>query len=432
MTSRKSVLNVDYVPIKGRFERWLLFRLFEFLFRDISFEIDFLDGDVRKIGKGQPGFRAAPPNLFRVLLILRNPNVLLPEAFVAGHWYIVRGELSELVVLMSHRKRGATNNDGPLMGLTSRLKYLYKQYINTKTLREVRGHYNEDPRIYELILDPRMTYSCAFFDEPDADLDSAQLAKLSTTFERLKLAEGHDLKTLDIGCGWGSFIFFASQKTGSGFDGISIAKSQIDYARDKLHKLPDHTQKRIQFFEADYEGFRRDESSIYDRIVSIGMLEHVGKTQYQKYFSDIHRLLKEGGVSLVHAIVTRESTSINGWLDKYIFPGGYIPRISEVVRGTEDAGLLMDVYYRHDGSNYQKTLRSWLQNLVRNEERCLSVLRENAIQHDIPEAKADQVARQAYRIWYFYLASIQWIFDKRGGAYDVAQFVLTKAAQIDA
>jgi cyclopropane-fatty-acyl-phospholipid synthase len=431
MNSGKSALIADYQPVNGRLQRWLLIKLFKFLFRDISFEVDFLDGDVRKIGSGPAGFRAAPPGLFRVLLILRNPNIHLPEAFVAGYWYIVSGELSELVVLMSNRKKEATNNDGPLFGVMSRLKYVYKQYINTKTLREVKSHYNEDPRIYELVLDSRMTYSCAFFGDADTDLESAQAAKLSTTFERLKLANDIDFKTLDIGCGWGSFIFFASQKSDGRYDGISIAKSQIDYATAQLGKLSERDQERINFFEADYAGFRQDESSIYDRVVSVGMLEHVGKTQYKRYFSDIHRLLKERGIALVHAIVTRESTSINGWLDKYIFPGGYIPKSSEVVKGIEDADLLLEGYYRHDGSNYRKTLRSWLENLVRNEEKCLIVLRDNALQHGVAPEKADKVARQAYRIWYFYLGSIQWIFDKRGGAYDVAQFLLTKPMQID-
>lgn len=427
MHSGKSALNADYKPVEGHLQRWLLTKLFEFLFRDISFEVDFLDGDVRKIGRGPAGFRAAPPTLFRVLLILRNPNIYLPEAFVAGHWYIVSGELSELVVLMSNRKKGATNNDGPLFGVISRLKQIYKQYINPKTLREVRSHYNEDARIYELILDSRMTYSCAFFSEADADLESAQVAKLSTTFARLKSMDSHNLKTLDIGCGWGSFIFFAAQRSGGRYDGISIAKSQIDYATRKLQSLPEDCRERINLFEADYIGFRHDENSIYDRIVSVGMLEHVGKTQYKRYFSDIRRLLKTRGIAVVHTIVTRDSKSINGWLDKYIFPGGYIPRASEVMKGIEAADLLLEGYYRHDGTNYRMTLRSWLENLVRNEEKCLGVLKDNALQHGTPVANADKVARQAYRIWYFYLGSIQWIFDKSGGAYDVAQFVITKA-----
>jgi cyclopropane-fatty-acyl-phospholipid synthase len=277
-----------------------------------------------------------------------------------------------------------------------------------------------------------MNYSCAFFDQVDNDLESAQLAKLSTTFERLKLAEGRDLRTLDIGCGWGSFIFFAAQRAEGHYDGISIARSQIDYATRKLRERDKGDQERIQFIAADYAAFRQGENSIYDRVVSIGMLEHVGKTQYRRYFSDIHRLMKERGIALVHAMVKRETTSINGWIDKYIFPGGYIPRISEVVKGIEDADLLLDGYHRHDGSNYQQTIRSWLNNLTCNEAACLDVLRDNARQGGAATLKVDEIARRAYRIWYFYLGSIQWIFDKRGGAYDVAQFVITKPAKINA
>src|ERR1700733_12096494 len=106
MNSRESALRADYKPVKSQFQRWLIFKLFEFLFRDISFEIDFLGGDVRKIGRERAEFSIAPPTLLRVLLILRNPNFYLPEAFVAGDWYVASGELSELVVLMSNRKKG--------------------------------------------------------------------------------------------------------------------------------------------------------------------------------------------------------------------------------------------------------------------------------------------------------------------------------------
>jgi|GEM_PF-1299160 len=427
----KSALDADYEPVRGPLERWLIFKLFGFLFRDISFDVDFLDGDVRKLGRAPSGFRIAPPGLIRMLLILRNPAVYLPEAFVAGHWYIVSGELSELVVLVGNRRRGGINNHGSLLGLTSRLRYFYRQYINANALREVKKHYNEDVRIYELILDSRMTYSCAFFSEVDTDLEHAQVAKLSTTLERLKSTGGSDLRTLDIGCGWGSFIFFASQKTNGQFDGISIAKSQIAYARSRLQKLSKDDQERIRFFEADYADFRSGESSIYHRIVSIGMLEHVGKKQYGRYFSAVRRLLKDHGIALVHSIVKRESISINGWLDKYVFPGGYVPKISEVMEGIEGVDLLLDGYYRHDGCAYLKTLRSWLDNLVRNEEKCLNILRDTALQHGNPPANVDKIARQAYRIWYFYLGSVQWIFDKRGGAFDVAQFVLVKPEKTD-
>jgi cyclopropane-fatty-acyl-phospholipid synthase len=424
----KSICS-DYQTISSKSERFFITKLFQKLFSKITFEIDYLDGDVRKIGSGFSNIKVAPPKLFQICRILLNPNYYLPQAFVDGHWYVSEGELSDFVVLMTRRSGEKTSNSGATFGMSKCARYLYKQYLNVESTREVRRHYNQNYKIYEAVLGTSMIYSCAFFEDSNQTLEDAQLNKLRIALDRL-LFEGDNKKAvLDIGCGWGGFAFFASNFIDGKIDGISIASSQIDYAKEKLKHLPKNQKDKIEFYCCDYNSFRKEETSIYDGIVSIGMLEHVGKTQYKNYFSEIKRLLRDEGHALIHSITRPDTGLTNDWIDEYIFPGGYIPRISEVVRGIEDSGLKLENSFRHEGFDYKKTLQCWLDNLIANEENCLKIFESDVKGRAADSGVAKFIARKAYRIWYFYLASIQSIFDKRGGRYDVTQFLITKLAE---
>ncbi|MCH8049738.1 class I SAM-dependent methyltransferase, partial [Patescibacteria group bacterium] len=241
-----------------------------------------------------------------------------------------------------------------------------------------------------------------------------------------------DNNTLDFGCGWGSFIFYAAHRSLGTFDGFSISQSQINFANEQSKSLSSDVSSRIQFFCEEFDGFRDGEVDIYDRVVSIGMLEHVGKNRYRRFFSEVNRLLKPESRGLFHTITRKSNGITNAWIDEHIFPGGYIPRPSEIVAGIEASGLNLVAYHRHDGTNYKRTLECWIKNLIQNELACLEILRENieeATSHTgktLGRQKISYQSRCGFRIWYFFLASIQCIFDRRGGAFDVTQFIVTK------
>ncbi|MDX8355858.1 cyclopropane-fatty-acyl-phospholipid synthase family protein [Cognatiyoonia sp. IB215182] len=378
----------------------------------------------------EPEVVIAPPSLTQIFFIMRDPSFYLPEAFVKGHWYVESGNLADLVVLLHNRRGAKPPNSGVFGGLIRTFLHVRKQYVQPLLTREVKTHYNSNSKLFELILGPSMVYSCAFFDEDHKTLEEAQENKLSTTMSRLGVDPDQPAKILDIGCGWGSFAKHAASHPGVHVDGISIAQSQIEYASDrtKSSELAGSTE----FLVADYRGFDREHAGSYDHIVSIGMLEHVGKTQYPVFFKSVYALLKVNGTAVIHSIVRRNDGRMNPWLDKYIFPGGFVPRASEVLRGIEVSGLTASVNYFHAGENYKRTLSKWLRNLTTNREQALEILASDveaiaASQgRTLESSKRRYLAECAFRKWEFYLAGIQVIFDRSGGNFDVCQFKVVK------
>ena len=423
-------LLIDYQSITSRLERWIICQILRFLLRKLPVRLYIQYDDTKNHHKTDAEFHIAPPRLSSLLLILWNPEYYLPAMFVDGKWLCNKGNISELILALQYKNTKATRNSGLSLGIKSVVKHSYKHYLRPSSLRETRKHYNEDVRLYKKIIGDDLVYSCAFFNAQGDDLHQAQKNKLNITLERLKVVDSPDTKILDIGCGWGSFIFHAAKSIKGQIDGLSISESQIDYAKRKISKLTDQNmRRRINFYLKDYEGFRSEDYEVYTNIVSIGMLEHVGKTQYQKFFSEVYRLLSLGGTGVVHTITRRDDGITNPWIDEYIFPGGYIPRASEVLAGLESSKLDIVAVHQHNGMNYKRTLSAWLENLCMHEEFFLAILNENIseLSPNMPEKLREYEARRAFRIWYFYLASIQSIFDRRGGCYDVSQFVFSKS-----
>ena len=154
------------------------------------------------------------------------------------------------------------------------------------------------------------------------------------------------------------------------------------------------------------------------------------------FFSKVYNLMRPGATGVVHTITRKDDGLTNIWIDEHIFPGGYIPRSSEIVASIEPSGLNLEEYHRHDGSNYIRTLDAWLDNLIANEGYCLGILSENVVaqfehsKRKLSQGQIESLARKAFRNWYFYFASIQRIFHKQGGGYDVVQFVFSKPNQV--
>jgi cyclopropane-fatty-acyl-phospholipid synthase len=251
--------------------------------------------------------------------------------------------------------------------------------------RNVAHHYDLDGRLYSLFLDADRQYSCAYFETPETSLDDAQLAKKRHIAAKLRL--DHDQDVLDIGCGWGGLGLYLAELGGANVTGVTLSREQHAIANERAAEKG--LSERAHFLLKDY----RDVHQKFDRIVSVGMFEHVGISHYDTFFQKCAELLSDDGVMLLHSIGRSEGPNVtNPWIAKYIFPGGYIPALSEVLPAIERAGLLVtdiEILRLH----YAETLKAW---------------RERFLAH------RDDVERiyepRFVRMWEFYLAASEMSF----------------------
>jgi cyclopropane-fatty-acyl-phospholipid synthase len=264
--------------------------------------------------------------------------------------------------------------------------------------RNVAHHYDLDGRLYSLFLDSDRQYSCAYFETPDQTLDDAQLAKKRHLAAKLLIDPGQSI--LDIGCGWGGLGLYLAELCGAHVTGITLSDEQLAYARGRASEKHFGT---VDFRLQDY----RDVSERFDRIVSVGMFEHVGVDFYRAFFSRCADMLSDDGVMLLHAIGRSEGPGItNPWIAKYIFPGGYIPALSEVLPAIERAGLLVtdtEILRLH----YAYTLKAWRERFQAHREEAERLYDERFV-----------------RMWEFYLAASEMAFSQQNMM--VFQLQLTK------
>ena len=266
--------------------------------------------------------------------------------------------------------------------------------------RNVAHHYDLSDDLYELFLDPDRQYSCAYFDTPNHSLEQAQHAKKRHIASKL-LLDRSGLTVLDIGSGWGGLGIYLHQETDADVTGLTLSREQQAYASERAQALG--IQDRVGFHLRDY----REDTGTYDRIVSVGMFEHVGVKHYLEFFRKVERLLKEDGVALLHTIARWDGPSVtNPWLRKYIFPGGYCPSLSEVFAALEQTGLKsLDVELLR--LHYADTLKHWSRNFQASRERVKAVYDERFC-----------------RMWEFYLAGAEAAF--RHQDHMVAQIQLAR------
>jgi cyclopropane-fatty-acyl-phospholipid synthase len=271
--------------------------------------------------------------------------------------------------------------------------------LRPRAKRNVAHHYDLDGRLYALFLDSDRQYSCAYFENDDDALDDAQLAKKRHIAAKLLIERGQQV--LDIGSGWGGLALYLAEICGARVTGITLSQEQLAAARGRANEraLGDSVQFRLQ----DY----RDVSGRYDRIVSVGMFEHVGVQFYDAYFGKIAEVLTEDGIALLHSIGrSGRPFYTNPWVAKYVFPGGYIPALSEVLPAIERAGLLVtdiEILRLH----YAETLKAW---------------RERFLAH---RADVERLYDPRFvRMWEFYLASSEMAFREQNMM--VFQIQLTK------
>jgi cyclopropane-fatty-acyl-phospholipid synthase len=251
---------------------------------------------------------------------------------------------------------------------------LFNRQSKSKSRKVGEQHYDIGNDLYKAMLDKRMVYTCAYWDKAD-NLDDAQEAKLDLVCKKLHLKKG--MTILDIGCGWGSFAKYAAEKYDVKVLGITISKEQVQLATELCKGLP--VEIRLQ----DY----RDVNQKFDRIVSLGMFEHVGSKNHRAFMEVAHRCLKNDGLFLLHTIGSNVSVhSTNPWTDKYIFPNGVLPSIKQIGASIENLFIMEDLH--NFGSNYDRTLMEWFKNFDKHWDKLKG-----------------KYGERFYRMWKFYLLS---------------------------
>ena len=307
--------------------------------------------DFRGVGGPCATIRLKDPALHWKLVL--RPRLYLPEAYMDGALTIEEGSLTEFLDLLARNFEALP--EGFLVrsynGYTTFLRHLHQYNPRPRSRRNAAHHYDLSDRLYELFLDEDRQYSCAYFAFPEENLEAAQRAKKRHIASKLLLRPGQ--RVLDIGCGWGGLALTLAQEYGVEVTGLTLSAEQLKIAgrRAAAAGLSD----RVRFYLRDY----REEVGRFDRIVSVGMFEHVGVNHYGEFFAKVKSLLPPDGIALLHAIGRMSGPGhTNPWLRKYIFPGGYSPALSEVTRAVEQARLWItdiEVLRLH----YAETLKAW-------------------------------------------------------------------------
>jgi cyclopropane-fatty-acyl-phospholipid synthase len=313
-------------------------------------------------GKAGPSatVRLRDPSLNWKLLL--RPRLYVPEAYMDGSLTIEEGTLYDFLDLLVSND-AAHPNELMRVGRAAALllRRIYQLNPVWRARRNAAHHYDLSDQLYELFLDRDRQYSCAYFRGPDDDLETAQLNKKRHIAAKLLLRPGQ--KVLDIGCGWGGLALYLAESCGVEVTGLTLSEEQLKVAQRRAAAAG--LADRVRFHLRDY----REETGRYDRIVSVGMFEHVGVNHYPAYFGKLKQLLAPEGVALLHSIGRMDGPgATNPWLRKYIFPGGYSPALSEVVPVAERTGLwITDIEILR--LHYAETLRNWRRRFEQNRER---------------------------------------------------------------
>jgi cyclopropane-fatty-acyl-phospholipid synthase len=320
--------------------------------------------------------------------ILLNPELALGEVYMEGELVVERGSIADaLAVLM---------NQPEILPTWARLQWWLRYPIRhiaqfnprRRSKDNVARHYDLDGRLYSLFLDADRQYSCGYFETPDAALDDAQVAKKRHLAAKLLIRRGD--RVLDIGSGWGGLGLYLGEMTGADVVGITLSTEQLEASNARA--VEKNLAQSAKFLLEDY----RDVAGPFHRIVSVGMFEHVGVDFYETYFRRCADLLTDDGVMVLHSIGRSEGPdATNPWIKKYIFPGGYIPALSEVIPAIERAGLLVcdiEILRLH----YAQTLKAWRERFVARREEAVQLYDERFA-----------------RMWEFYLACSEMSFRKQ-------------------
>jgi cyclopropane-fatty-acyl-phospholipid synthase len=340
--------------------------------------------------------------------ILLDPELKFGESYMNGTFLVEQGSIADVLAICLGQKSEVPHWARP-QGLLRYIARRLRQFNpRTRARRNVAHHYDLDGQLYSLFLDADRQYSCGYFENPGQSLDDAQVAKKRHLAAKLLLDRDkfeQDLRVLDIGCGWGGLGLYLAEVAGADVTGVTLSQEQHAIANERAAEkgLAERARFRLQ----DY----RDVDGPFDRIVSVGMFEHVGLNHYDTFFRKSAQLLKPDGVMLLHSIGRSEGPSFTSpWISKYIFPGGYIPSLSEVLARIEKAGLLVtdiEILRLH----YAETLKAWRERFLAHRE------------------DVERIYDQRFeRMWEFYLAASEMAFREQNLM--VFQIQLTKRQDV--
>ncbi len=364
-----------------------------------------IDANKKKYSIGKP--ETNNPIILKILdkklhyKLLLHPDLYFGEAYANGSIVIENGSITDfLEISLENIGRGEINNYSRAL---NKLRGIYRSFTNfnfaQRSKKNVAHHYDISEKLYDLFLDKKRQYSCAYFKNNDDTLEEAQNFKIDHIIKKLNLKPNQ--KVLDIGSGWGTLAIDIAQKTKCEVVGITLSENQLEYSRRIARDL--NLENQVEFRLMDYRSLNEK----FDRIVSVGMFEHVGRKFYKTYFNSVSKLLNEDGIALIHTIGSiNPPRDPHPWITKYIFPGGYTPSLSEVAGPIEKSGLVVsdiEVLRMH----YAYTLKHWKERFLSKKKEVLEMFDE-----------------KFFRMWEFYLAGCEMAF--KWGDQVVFQFQLTK------
>ena len=370
----------------------MLYNVLNKLRFDGTLEIIDYKNDIRRFGTSKPFVKIKLISKSVERKLFFNPGLYIGEAYMNKELTIEDGSIEDLLSILTKCYDDFISNNKfykfyeYLSSILMPFQQI-NQLVNSK--KNVAHHYDIDENLYKLFLDKDMQYSCAYFHNVNIGLDQAQKDKKHHIINKLQI--NHNMNVLDIGCGWGGMAIEIAKLTGAKVKGITLSENQFKTASERAHK--EGLSDKVSFALQDY----RNEIDSYDRIVSVGMFEHVGIKYFKTYLKKVNEILKDNGVFLLHTIGQRgKPTATSPWIRKYIFPGGYIPSLSEIIKETQKLNInvtdieVLRLHYAH-------TLSYWYKNVIENKDKIIKMFDE-----------------RFFRMWEFYLLASKYSFVNMG------------------
>jgi len=381
----------------------LLAKFLNNLFKEEGFEL--IDANLKKHVIGNPkGEKPLTLKLFDKSLhykLLFYPDFYFGEAYTEGTLTIENGTLTEFLnMALQNIGRKETNFFSEILNnIRGSYRYLTNFNFIKKSKINAAHHYDISDELYDLFLDSKRQYSCAYFKNENESLETAQNNKIEHIIKKLNLKPNQ--KVLDIGSGWGSLAIEIAKKTQCQVLGITLSKNQFAYSNKKTKEM--NMGNQVEFRLCDY----REVKEKFDRVVSVGMMEHIGRKFYKIFFNKVHEILNDDGIALLHTIGSvNPPRQPQPWITSFIFPGGYTPSLSQLTTPVERSGLILtdlEILRMH----YSHTLRHWKERFLKNKDKALKMF-----------------DKKFYRMWLFYLVSCEQAF--KWGDQVVFQLQLTK------
>jgi cyclopropane-fatty-acyl-phospholipid synthase len=334
-----------------------------------AFTLQYWDGESIDYGRGEPRFALRVKSAAIARSVMRNLLVRLPEAYVDGDIEL-RGNLLDLIELC-HRSDGISPNLGALQRHAARVGSWLRRNSVAGARRNISHHYDLGNEFFSLWLDRHMVYSGAYFKHVGDDLDTAQEEKLHHLCSKLRLTAGQSL--LDIGCGWGALAIYAAQHYDVDVTGITLSQPQLTFCNAKACERALDTRVRVRL-----QDYRELTSERFDRVVSVGMMEHVGRRFLSTYAATLARCLRPGGLGVVQTMGKTTRGEVTPWITKHIFPGLYLPTLAEISDSMAVVGLhITDVENLRD--HYALTLQNWIDRFESNRDKITEMFDERFV-----------------------------------------------------